>query len=265
MGDRPTTILPLLARAYNVSVEGNDHKAEVVGDYALVWRCDVEPVEWYTDTFQGIVEGSMPARHQGAHRRRGARHRRRARALSLSHRLVTVRRRARAPRRRRDACASGARSPASSISSLHRRAPEPAVRAAELPQDEVERARRRENRRLVQRPHPARRRRRARGRQMMPLTARRAASLAPPSSPDRCTCARSRRRGTGWGSRVVASGRSVPRVARVDRAAARGSPRPTDSAARCRDRGTTPRRLASSSAAASSAAAPLAAAPAPRA
>jgi uncharacterized protein (TIGR02265 family) len=61
MGDRPTTILPLLARAYNVSVEGNDHKAELVGKNALVWRCDVEPVEWYTDTFQGIVEGSMPA------------------------------------------------------------------------------------------------------------------------------------------------------------------------------------------------------------
>jgi uncharacterized protein (TIGR02265 family) len=61
MGDRPTTILPLLARAYNVSVEGNDHKAELVGPSSLVWRCEVEPVEWYTDTFQGIVEGSMPA------------------------------------------------------------------------------------------------------------------------------------------------------------------------------------------------------------
>jgi uncharacterized protein (TIGR02265 family) len=63
MGDRPTTILPLLARAYNVSVEGNDHKAELVGpsnQRSLVWRCDVEPAEWYTDTFQGIVEGSMP-------------------------------------------------------------------------------------------------------------------------------------------------------------------------------------------------------------
>jgi uncharacterized protein (TIGR02265 family) len=61
MGDRPTTILPLLARAYNVSVEGNDHKAELVGKSTLVWRCDVEPVEWYTETFQGIIEGSMPA------------------------------------------------------------------------------------------------------------------------------------------------------------------------------------------------------------
>ena len=61
MGDRPTTILPLLARAYNVSVEGNDHKAELTGDRALTWRCDVEPVDWYTDTVAGIVEGSMPA------------------------------------------------------------------------------------------------------------------------------------------------------------------------------------------------------------
>ncbi len=50
-----------MARAYNVSVEGNDHKAELMGKSSLVWRCDVEPVEWYTETFQGIVEGSMPA------------------------------------------------------------------------------------------------------------------------------------------------------------------------------------------------------------
>ena len=61
MGDRPTTILPLLARAYNVSVEGNDHKAELAGKTTLTWRCDVEPVEWYTETFAGIIEGSMPA------------------------------------------------------------------------------------------------------------------------------------------------------------------------------------------------------------
>jgi uncharacterized protein (TIGR02265 family) len=61
MGDRPTTILPLLARAYNVSVEGNDHKADLAGKTTLSWRCDVEPVEWYTETFVGIIEGSMPA------------------------------------------------------------------------------------------------------------------------------------------------------------------------------------------------------------
>ena len=61
MGDRPTTILPLLARAYNVSVEGNDHQAELAGERSLLWRCEVEPVEWYTETFAGIVEGAMPA------------------------------------------------------------------------------------------------------------------------------------------------------------------------------------------------------------
>lgn len=60
MGDRPQTILPLLARAYNVSVEGNDHQTEAAGDQTLLWRCDVEPVEWYVDTFTGIVEGAMP-------------------------------------------------------------------------------------------------------------------------------------------------------------------------------------------------------------
>jgi len=61
MGDRPQTILPLLARAYNVSVEGNNHEVVLTSDRSLVWRCDVEPVEWYLETFTGIVEGSMPA------------------------------------------------------------------------------------------------------------------------------------------------------------------------------------------------------------
>lgn len=61
MGDRPSTMLPILARAYNVSVEGNDHQAERAGDRSFSWSCDVEPVEWYTETFTGIVEGSMPA------------------------------------------------------------------------------------------------------------------------------------------------------------------------------------------------------------
>jgi len=61
MGDRPTTLLPLLARAYNLSVEGNNHEAERAGERAFLWRCDVEPVDWYADTFTGIVEGSMPA------------------------------------------------------------------------------------------------------------------------------------------------------------------------------------------------------------
>jgi uncharacterized protein (TIGR02265 family) len=60
MGDRPTTLLPLLARAYNVSVEGNDHQVEPAGERGFIWRCEVEPVEWYTETFSGIVEGAMP-------------------------------------------------------------------------------------------------------------------------------------------------------------------------------------------------------------
>jgi uncharacterized protein (TIGR02265 family) len=62
MGDRPTTLLPLLAKAYNLSVEGNDHRAELDGGNALVWKCEVEPVEWYVDTFTGIIEGAMPPR-----------------------------------------------------------------------------------------------------------------------------------------------------------------------------------------------------------
>lgn len=62
MGDRPATLLPLLARAYNVSVEGNDHRVELENPNLLYWSCQVEPVDWYADTFTGIVEGAMPSR-----------------------------------------------------------------------------------------------------------------------------------------------------------------------------------------------------------
>jgi len=61
MGDRPSTLLPLLAKSYNLSVEGNDHKAELKSDHELLWTCEVEPIDWYTETFSGIVEGAMPA------------------------------------------------------------------------------------------------------------------------------------------------------------------------------------------------------------
>lgn len=64
MGDEPRTILPLLAKAYNVSVAGNEHSSELVGERRVHWRCRVEPVEWYEETFGGIVEGTAadPAR-----------------------------------------------------------------------------------------------------------------------------------------------------------------------------------------------------------
>ena len=62
MGDRPATLLPLLARAYNVSVEGNDHRVELENANVLSWSCQVEPVDWFADTFTGIVEGAMPSR-----------------------------------------------------------------------------------------------------------------------------------------------------------------------------------------------------------
>lgn len=60
MGDKPRTILPLLARAYNVSVAGNEHTSTLVGDSEIAWGCRVEPVEWYDQTFSGIVEGTVP-------------------------------------------------------------------------------------------------------------------------------------------------------------------------------------------------------------
>jgi uncharacterized protein (TIGR02265 family) len=60
MGDKPRTILPLLARAYNVSVAGNEHTSELVGASEIAWGCRVEAVEWYEQTFSGLVEGTVP-------------------------------------------------------------------------------------------------------------------------------------------------------------------------------------------------------------
>jgi len=63
MGSEPQTILPLLAKAYNLSVAGNHHVCELVGGPTgtkVSWRCAVEPVEWYEETFAGIVEGAAP-------------------------------------------------------------------------------------------------------------------------------------------------------------------------------------------------------------
>jgi uncharacterized protein (TIGR02265 family) len=59
MGHEPRTILPLLSKAYNVSVNGNSHTSQMTGESELLWRCRVEPVEWYEQTFTGIIEGTM--------------------------------------------------------------------------------------------------------------------------------------------------------------------------------------------------------------
>lgn len=59
MGDEPKTILPLLSKAYNLSVNGNTHVSQMTGERELLWRCSVEPVEWYEQTFTGIIEGTM--------------------------------------------------------------------------------------------------------------------------------------------------------------------------------------------------------------
>lgn len=60
MGDKPRTILPLLAKAYNLSVAGNEHTSDLVGEREIAWGCRVEPVEWYEQTFAGIIEGTVP-------------------------------------------------------------------------------------------------------------------------------------------------------------------------------------------------------------
>ena len=59
MGDEPDTILPLLSKAYNLSVSGNEHDSEMTGQRELTWKCRVEPVEWFEQTFWGIIEGTM--------------------------------------------------------------------------------------------------------------------------------------------------------------------------------------------------------------
>jgi len=58
MGEKPRTILPLLSRAYNLSVAGNEHTSELVSEREVTWKCRVEPVEWYDQTFAGIIEGT---------------------------------------------------------------------------------------------------------------------------------------------------------------------------------------------------------------
>ena len=60
MGEKPRTILPLLAKAYNLSVAGNEHTSELVGEREIAWGCRVEPVELYEQTFTGIIEGTVP-------------------------------------------------------------------------------------------------------------------------------------------------------------------------------------------------------------
>jgi uncharacterized protein (TIGR02265 family) len=59
MGDAPETILPLLSKAYNLSVNGNRHTSQMTGERELTWQCTVEPVEHYDQTFTGIIEGTM--------------------------------------------------------------------------------------------------------------------------------------------------------------------------------------------------------------
>jgi uncharacterized protein (TIGR02265 family) len=61
MGQEPATILPLLAKAYNVSVDNNSHDVRLDGPRRAIWHAHTEAVEWYEETFSGIVEGAMPS------------------------------------------------------------------------------------------------------------------------------------------------------------------------------------------------------------
>jgi uncharacterized protein (TIGR02265 family) len=61
MGTEPRTLMPLLPKAYNLTVVGNHHAVEVVGERAVVWRARAEAVAWYEETFAGIIEGTAPS------------------------------------------------------------------------------------------------------------------------------------------------------------------------------------------------------------
>jgi uncharacterized protein (TIGR02265 family) len=61
MGSTPATIIPVVAKAYTVSVSGNEHSVVTSGPNEIVWRCTVEPVVWYPESLQGIIEGALPA------------------------------------------------------------------------------------------------------------------------------------------------------------------------------------------------------------
>lgn len=60
MGDKPADVLPLLAKAYNMSVENNSHRFTAVSSNEALWHAQVEPVTWYPETFEGIVRGALP-------------------------------------------------------------------------------------------------------------------------------------------------------------------------------------------------------------
>ena len=62
MGGTPRTVLPITAEAYDYSAIGNRHKVEMAGPQRAIWRCEVEPVLWYSETFAGIIEGTLGER-----------------------------------------------------------------------------------------------------------------------------------------------------------------------------------------------------------
>jgi uncharacterized protein (TIGR02265 family) len=61
MGTEPKTLMPLLPKAYNLTVVGNHHAVEIVGERTVLWRARAEAVAWYEETFAGIIEGTTLA------------------------------------------------------------------------------------------------------------------------------------------------------------------------------------------------------------
>ncbi|MEC7524893.1 MAG: TIGR02265 family protein [Myxococcota bacterium] len=59
MGNQPRRVLERLADAYNISVAWNSHACEARSETELIWRCRVEPTDFYEHIFTGIVHGTL--------------------------------------------------------------------------------------------------------------------------------------------------------------------------------------------------------------
>jgi uncharacterized protein (TIGR02265 family) len=61
IGKNASRLVRLLPEAYLHSVQGNEHKVEMVSEREYRWSCTVEPFDDYPSIFSGIIEGALRA------------------------------------------------------------------------------------------------------------------------------------------------------------------------------------------------------------
>lgn len=59
IGKDPANVLARLVDAYSIACHGNEHEMERTADGRHIWRCTVEPCDFYPFTFQGIARGMV--------------------------------------------------------------------------------------------------------------------------------------------------------------------------------------------------------------